>query len=70
MARTTIEDVGFWAAVQTGEGPASAPRPTYVLSLAPDIDLQGDGVLPPMRVPYPRGRLAPTWPPPAASSPR
>lgn len=64
LARTTIEDVGFWAAVQPGVGAAGAPRSTYVLSLAPDVDLQADGVLPPMLVPYPPGRLAATWPPP------
>lgn len=70
MARTTIEDVGFWAAVQPAAGAADALRPTYRLSLAPDIDLQADGVLPPMFVPYPRGRLAATWPPPMVSTPR
>lgn len=70
MARVTIEDVGFWAAIQPAEGAAEAPRPTYRLSLAPDIDLQADGVLPPMFVPYPRGRLAATWPPSAASASR
>lgn len=70
MARTTVEDVGFWSAVQPASGAADAPRPTYRLSLAPDIDLQADGVLPPMFVPYPRGRLAVAWPPPVASAPR
>jgi hypothetical protein len=70
MARTTIEDVGFWAAVQPAAGGAGASRPTYLLSLAPDIDLQADGVQPPMLVPYPRGRLATPWPPPTASAPR
>lgn len=70
MARTTLEDVGFWAAVQPAAGAADAPRPTYRLSLAPDVDLMADGVLPPMFVPYPRGRLAATWPAPMASAPR
>lgn len=70
MARTTLEDVGFWAAVQPVTGAADAPRPTYRLSLVPDADLQADGVLPPMFVPYPRGRLSMSWPPPGASAPR
>jgi hypothetical protein len=68
MVRTTIEDVGFWAAVQPAAG--SAPLPTYVLSLAPEIDLHADGVLPPLIVPYPRGRLSAARPPPASSAPR
>jgi hypothetical protein len=68
MVRTTIEDVGFWAAVQPAADAAIPARPAYVLSLAPDVDLHGDGVLPPTIVPYPRGRIAAAWPPPAAAS--
>lgn len=70
MVRTTIEDVGFWAAVQPAAGAAGAPMPTYVMSLAPDIDLRADGVLPPMLVPYPRGRLSLSRPPPTPLKPR
>jgi hypothetical protein len=59
IARTAIEDAGFWAQVQPVPAePASAcgwPQ-------APDLDLRCDGVLPPQGVPYPRGRVAATSP--------
>jgi hypothetical protein len=69
FARTTLEDVGFWAAVVPSTATAGPMRPTYRLALVPDVDLQPDGALPPMAVPYPRNRLPAPWPP-TASMPR
>ena len=55
VARTAIEDAGFWAQVQPG--PPGQGRPC-AWPEAPDLDLRCDGLLPPQGVPYPRGRLA------------
>lgn len=55
VARTAIEDAGFWAQVQPG--PAGQGR-ACAWPQAPDLDLRCDGVLPPQGVPYPRVRLA------------
>jgi hypothetical protein len=58
--RETLQDAGFWAGVRpravparasTGSGPA-----LYEHVLAPDIDLQGNGVLPTAGPHYPAGR--------------
>ncbi|MFO1218825.1 MAG: hypothetical protein U1E89_10680 [Burkholderiaceae bacterium] len=68
LATETLEDVGFWAAVEparAGGGGVSA----YVLAAAPDVDLLADGVLTPRVVPYPRGRVWVPAPPPGAGLP-
>lgn len=69
IARTTIEDVGFWALVQPTDDAVGAAGPAYLVPALADVNLQADGRPLPMALHYPRGRIPTPWPP-AASAPR